>query len=132
MRHLLLSSLLFVVLLTSCSSSSDNNSSSNLFNPPNWIQGTWRDNASFGFKFTPDNVCQLVSTNENCFKEMINSYNASIPNSSSVDEEINTNTEYKFSYTVQSTTQYFHFIKLTNNTIEYHQDSGVSPVYTKQ
>lgn len=116
--------LLFVftaLLLFSCSSSSDdnNNSSNSDFHPPAWIQGTWKDDTSFGYKFTSDNVCLLVSINQNCFKEMINNYNASIPNSSSVNESIKSDTEYKFSYTVQGTTQYFHFKKITNTKIEF-------------
>jgi hypothetical protein len=124
--------LLVVILIFSCSSpSSDDNNSSN-FNPPSWIQGTWKDNASFGFKFTSNNVCQLISTNQNCFKEMIDYYNASIPNSATVEEETISETEYEFSYTVSGVTQYFHFIKLSNTSIEYNQPSGINPIYVKQ
>lgn len=122
------------IILLSCSSS-DNSSSTNAaseFHPPSWIQGVWRDEASFGFKFTSNNVCQLASTNQNCFKEMIDSYNQTNGITTSVDEEIISNDEYKFSYTVSAVTQYFHFVKESNNTIEYVQPNGMNPIYTKQ
>ena len=121
-----------VILLFSCSSSDNNSSNSNSFHPPSWIHGTWVDNASFGFKFTSNNVCQLISTNQNCFKEIIESYNSAIPNSATVSEETISNTEYEFSYTVSGVTQYYHFVKISNTSIEYQQPSGINPVYIKQ
>jgi hypothetical protein len=125
--------LLIITLMTlSCSSDSGNDSANNKFNPPNWIQGTWQDNTAFGFKFTSNNVCQLISTNQSCFKEMIDSYNASIPNSATVEEETISDTEYKFSYSVSGVTQYYHFVKLSNTSIEFNQSSGNNPIYFKQ
>jgi hypothetical protein len=124
--------LIITLMLLSCSSDSESDNANINFNPPNWIQGSWRDNITSGFKFTTNNVCQLVSTNQNCFKEMIDSYNASIPNSVTVEEETISDTEYKFSYTVSGVTQYYHFIKLSNTSIELIQPSGINPIFTKQ
>jgi len=124
--------LILTALLISCSNSDNDSSNVNLFNPPNWIRGNWIDDASFGFRFTSNNVCQLISTNQNCFKEMMENYISIDVISASVDEEIISDNEYKFSYTVSGVTQYFHFVKLTNTSIEYVQSTGVNPVYYKQ
>lgn len=127
--------LLFVfisVLIFSCSSNSDDSpSSSNLFNPPTWIHGSW-SNPIGGYKFTTNNVCQINSVSELCFKRMIEDYNSALPNSSTVNEEIISDSEYKFSYTVQSTTQYFHFVKTSNTEIEMLDTQGQGSILTKQ
>lgn len=113
--------LLSFVTLLSCSSSDDNssnnNSSNSKFHPPAWIQGKWMSEISVGYKFTSDNVCTVMSTTETCLKEMVEQYNTHGTNAT-VNESIVSGSEYKFSYTVQSVTQTFHFIKINNTKIE--------------
>lgn len=130
MKKLLIFTLIFCLL--SCSSSDDNNSSSsNLFNPPGWIHGEWENDISFGYIFSSDNVCQINFTNEICFKEMIENYNSTIPNTATVNEIVNNDTEYKFSYSVYSVTQFFSFKKISNTTIEFTDENQGSTILTK-
>lgn len=86
----ILFALIVTTVLFGCSS--DDNSvsgGSNRFNPPNWIHGTWLDMSESGYKFTSNNVCQITSFNQLCFKEMVDNYNAIGTVEVSVDEEIN-------------------------------------------
>ena len=130
MKKLILLATLFAIL--SCSSSDNNSTSSNIsFNPPSWIQGTWIGIIGSGYKFTTNNVCQIVSTNQNCFNEMLQMYSGS-GGSVSVVESINTNTEYKFSYTVQSSTTEFYFKKGATNNVIYIFSNGSNTPLTKQ
>jgi hypothetical protein len=122
---------LLSVFITGCSTS-DDSSNSELFNPPSWIQGTWKNDISFGYIFTSNNVCQINFSNEICFKEMIEDYNATIPNTASVNEIVNNDTEYKFSYSVYSVTQFFHFKKLSNSAIEFYDESDNSTILDKE
>ena len=131
--------LLFVSLLFSCSNSDSSNSSSTnnkSFHPPSWIQGTWVqyfDNVTSGsgYKFTSDNVCQVLPGYQQCFKEMLDIY--SNPNVVvTVNESINTNTEYKFSYTIQSVTSEYYFKKGTVNNTIYQISGGNEIEFTKQ
>lgn len=126
--------LFIVVVLFSCSSDDNSGSggSNNRFNPPSWIHGTWLDITESGYKFSNNNVCQITSFNQLCFKEMIEDYNSTGAVEVSVDEEIKSNTEYKFSYTVAGTTQEFHFRKLSDTEIEMVSSLGVNPVFEKQ
>jgi hypothetical protein len=70
--------LLFVTVLSfGCSSSDNSSSDSNIFNPPSWIHGTWgvkyTDDSEITpiFRFSSDNVCQIISTTTLCWKESI-------------------------------------------------------------
>jgi len=110
--------ILFVLslfLLLSCSSSSDDNNSSNLFNPPAWIQGSW-SNEIASFIFKKNDFCTRVSNLESCLNDNLLAAKKSGV-SVNVDEEISEN-EYKFSYTIQGQTSYYHFKKITNAEIE--------------
>lgn len=122
------------MVLLGCSS--DDNSGSNgnnqFFNPPSWIHGTWLDISESGYRFTSNNVCQITSFNQLCFKEMLENYNTTGAVEVNVDEEIKSNTEYKFSYTVAGTTQEFHFRKLSDTEIEMVSSLGVNPILYKQ
>ncbi len=112
----------FVTLL-SCSSSDDNSNNKLEFHPPAWIQGTWMQiingQAFNGYKFTSNNVCiKLSPTTEQCYKEMLDSYNNSVANPT-ISEPIISSTEYKFSFTMQGSTQTYHFRKISNTEIEW-------------
>lgn len=130
--------LLFTLIITTTlfSCLSDNNSGSggniNSFNPPNWIHGTWLDMSESGYKFTSNNVCQITSFNQLCFKEMLDNYNTTGAVEASVDEEIKSNEEYKFSYTIAGVSQEYHFIKVSNTEIEVVSSFGVNPILYKQ
>jgi hypothetical protein len=129
----ILFALIVTTVLFGCSS--DDNSGSggnNNFNPPNWIHGTWLDMSESGYKFTSNNVCQISSFNQICFKEMVDNSNATGAVEVSVDEEIKSNEEYKFSYTVAGVSQEYHFIKVSNTEIEVVSSFGVNPVLYKQ
>lgn len=63
---------------------------------------------------------------------MLENYNTTGAVEVNVDEEIKSNTEYKFSYTVAGTTQEFHFRKLSDTEIEMVSSLGVNPVFEKQ
>lgn len=127
--------LLFVfmsLLLFSCTSNSDDSPSSSIrFNPPAWIHGSW-SNGIAGYKFTTNNVCPFTSASESCLKKTLEDLNSALPNSSTVNEEIISDTEYKFSYTVQSITQYLHFVKISNTEIGMLDTQGQSSILTKQ
>lgn len=114
MRKLLF--VLSLVILFSCSSSSDDDNSSNLFNPPSWIQGTWKDGLSLGYRFSSNDFCLLASSLETCHRQTLEHFQKSGA-SVNVDEDISEN-EYKFSYTIQGQTSYYHFKKITNTKIE--------------
>ena len=79
MKKILISTIL-TVLLISCSSSDDTSSNnSSPYSPPAWIHGTWGLKAGVGvpndmafYKFTTDNVCQLINgISSMCWKESI-------------------------------------------------------------
>lgn len=114
MRKLLF--VLSLVILFSCSSSSDDDNSSNLFNPPSWILGTW-SNEIASFVFKKNDFCTRVSNLESCLNDnLLAAKKTGV--SVNVDEEISEN-EYKFSYTIQGQTSYYHFKKITNTKIEF-------------
>lgn len=121
------------VFLFGCTSSDDDSASNNSFNPPSWIQGRWlEESKTFGYKFSTNNVCLISSSTDACFKESMDVYNGT-QIITSVNEEIKSDTEYKFSYTIQSMTQYFHFVKVSNTEIkdEKNDPNGYN-LYTKQ
>lgn len=133
-----ISILVLVLILFSCSdSNSDNPTSSNnrTFHPPSWIQGRWIYNSAVmnvGYKFATNDVCQVLGSIDNCFKASIDLYNGTQV-ITAVNEEIISNTEYKLSYTIQSTTFYFHFVKVSATKIkEVVADPDGDLLYTKQ
>lgn len=76
--------LLFVsILFIGCSDDDSNSVNSGIYNPPDWIQGTWGmaetefTNEVAYFKFTSDDICQLTSLSSVCWKEMAQNYQTS-------------------------------------------------------
>lgn len=118
---------LFLVVFTlgACSSSDDdgNNSSNSQITPPAWIQGTWyHENGDIGmgigFRFTHDDICQLVGGGaiSNCMKENINiTHGTQIV--TKVDQQIS-DTEYKCVVTIGPQVLDFHFRKVSSNSIK--------------
>lgn len=132
MKKLLLV-LISTVFLFGCSSDEDSGSNTS-FNPPSWIQGKWldKDYPIMGYRFTNNDVLSILQTTEFSFGEQIKSVNIAGANTS-INEEIKTSTEYKFSYTLSSVTQYYHFVKVSNNTFkDALNDPNGYNIYTKQ
>lgn len=123
---------LFTIL--SCSNSdNDSNTNTDGFNPPAWIQGTWKNSdTQGGFSFSSDNVCSVSPSMQICYKETLANYNKA-GLTTSINESINSQTEYKFSYTVQGgLTVEYHLKKGTaDNVIYFVSVSGEIPL-TKQ
>jgi len=121
------------VFLFGCSSDGDSGSN-NSFNPPSWTQGNWLEEnlGVSGYRFTNNDVMSVIMTTEFSFGEQIKSVN-NVGANTSINEEIKTSTEYKFSYTLQSSTQYFHFVKVSNTKFrdELNDPDGYN-LYVKQ
>ncbi len=132
MKKLLLV-LISTVFLFGCSSSDGDSGSNTSFNPPSWIQGRWLvESGGFGYRFTNNDVMSVILTTEFSFGEQIKSVN-NVGANTSINEEIKTSTEYKFSYTLQSATQYYHFIKVSNTKFkDVLNDPNGYNLYTKQ
>ncbi|AWG20441.1 hypothetical protein FFWV33_02300 [Flavobacterium faecale] len=115
--------LTLLLLTISCSDSSTDNSTNSdnkSFHPPTWIQSRWTTDlggSKFGYNFKSNDVCTIINSTDNCFKAMLNIYKGTQA-IISVNEEIISETEYKFSYTIQSFTQYYHFIKVSPTSIK--------------
>jgi YHS domain-containing protein len=112
-----------IIFLISCSSSdSDNNSNSSL-HPPSWIQGTWAQVITDPIiiipfcKFTSNDFCLIASNLETCIRQPLENASQSGANVN-VDETIS-DTEYKFSYSIEGQTYYYHFIKISDTKIEF-------------
>lgn len=112
-----------IVLLTlSCSSSSDDNSSNNnssKITPPAWIQGTWSYvdfPASYSYKLSTNNVCQITVASEVCMKEYIELYQNT--NAMTNVEQRISDTEYYCKITIQGASNIYYFEKISDNTIK--------------
>ncbi|HBK83510.1 MAG TPA: hypothetical protein DDZ41_07915 [Flavobacterium sp.] len=109
-------------LFLNCSNDNDSSTSSStslVFNPPSWIQGRWLDkNLNFmGYRFTGNDFALITGSSEVSIGKEIKWLNDA-GGTATINEEIKTSVEYKFSYTIQSVTQYFHFVKVTNTEIK--------------
>ena len=133
MKKLLLV-LFSAVFLFGCSSSDGNSGSNTSFNPPSWIQGRWLEEnlGVSGYRFTNNDVMLVITTTEFSIGGQIKSAN-NVGVKTSINEEIKTNTEYKFSYTIESSTQYFHFVKVSDTKFKdaLNDPNGYS-LYVKQ
>lgn len=123
---------LAVFLAVSCSSPDDSHSTLvSDFHPPQWIQGTWKEelfgiDSRTGFKFSANDLCTLMGAAEHCQQEIIDSQRKSGINTT-VEETI-TNTSYsvKISSSVRQKT--FSFQKISDTKIEWASDSTIALV----
>ena len=64
--------------ITFSSSDDDNNNSFTYFNPPEWIQGTFRQssdtNLGVGFRFTDNDFCNIITNAVQCYKKQLRSF----------------------------------------------------------
>lgn len=119
-----------IILLTSVTfSSSDddnNNNSSAYFNPPEWIQGTFRQssdtNLGVGFRFIDNDFCNITINAVQCYNKQLQSF-ANVGGIANVKETI-TDTQYSIEITLQSSTVYYEFRKISDIKIEWVSASG--------
>lgn len=135
-KHLFLALSLTAALLTiSCSSNNeDDNTTTNqqpattqYFHPPTWIQGTWGvtngTTSNKLYKFTADDFILLATgVSELSMTGTIKSGS----NGGSVDETVNSNTQYNFTvkYNITTTTQSFEFRKASATQIQWKDNSN--------
>lgn len=130
MKKILFLFSLFMIL--SCSSSDDSASSSD-FNPPSWIQGTWKEenDIGLGLKFSTNNVIIINPTIETSLQGLVDSAR-NAGQTTSVDETIsNTSYSVKMNFYGGGSTIYT-FKKTSTNTIVWSQITGLDIVYIKQ
>jgi hypothetical protein len=124
--------LLILIFFIACSSE-DSSSNKSSFNPPEWIQGTWKDTDNFdGFKFTNNGFCTIMFgggslTLINCFP---------ILPGITVQETTISNTDYVFDITISPTPSsttifHYHFKKISATKIQ-QIDDVFEGIYTKQ
>jgi hypothetical protein len=122
MKKILFLFSLFMVL--SCSSSDDNASSSD-FNPPAWIQGTWKQEGGVSFSFTKNDICVTTYTGGGQCQQASADFIRKGGMTVKVTEEIS-NTFYsaKADYSNGQSVTYA-FNKISNTVIEWTAVSGV-------
>jgi len=122
---------IILILITSATlscSGDDNKSSQNntYFNPPEWIQGTFKQssdaNLGVGFKFTDNDFCNVIVNATQCYKEQLQSF-SNVGGVADVEETI-TDTEYAVEITLQSSTVYYRFLKISSTKIMWISSSG--------
>lgn len=123
MKKLIL--LLSLIIVTSCSSSSSDDDSGNVnpntayFNPPVWIQGTWKETVTGAtYTFTKDDIIYAIGGNRVSNKEQVLSLKESGSKDVSVIETINNNSytaDYKITRDVTTT---FSFSKISETKIK--------------
>lgn len=124
-------SLTATLLTTSCSNNNDDDNTptnqqppatTQYFHPPTWIQGTWGvtngTTSNKLYKFTADDFILLVT---GVSEQSMTGTIKSSPNGGSVDETVNSNTQYNFTvkYNITTTTQSFEFIKVSATQIQW-------------
>ncbi|MFN4362531.1 hypothetical protein [Chryseobacterium hispalense] len=135
-KHLfLVLSITTILLTTSClSNNDDDNIPTNqqpltiqYFHPPAWIQGTWGvtngTTSNKLYKFTVDDFILLVT---GVSEQSMTGTIKSSPNGGSVDETVNSNTQYNFTvkYNISPTTQSFEFRKISATQIQWKDNSN--------
>ena len=113
--------ILLIVITTffACDSSDDSSdtNSESVFNPPTWIQGTWAaDNADeAGVKFTSDNFCTIIANVDACLAAVIEGSFGTIR----VENEVISDTDYKFTINRTTGSTNFHYRKKTDNSMVF-------------
>jgi len=128
MKKLLL--LLALIIITSCSTSDDDKTvEKNYFNPPVWIQGTWKEpKTGATFTFTRDNViCNLNKTEINFKKNATDVKD--LGGHINVQETINDNL-YSANFEYGDRSLLISFTKNSNTEIE--STTYLPGVFTKQ
>lgn len=121
MKKIFLLSVLFLFFI-SCSSNDDSSSSNSPYNPPSWIQGTWgyEGDDSPVYKFTSDDVCQIIQVSTHCWKESILDFPDNISGS-----DVGTDDTYEVSYVSGVTSLTLSFVKISSTVIIW-TNSGYS------
>lgn len=116
--------------LLSCSSSDESTNNSD-FNPPTWIQGTWKyGDSGVGFKFSSNNIYVLTPPSEQSLQGLVDLARNGGQATSVEETTLNTSYSAKMNfYGGQSTT--YTFKKLSDTKIEYEL-YGSTMIYIKQ
>lgn len=124
------------LLIFSCSTSDEgSNASGSDFNPPAWIQGTWKLDIDgdgiaedIGFKFTSNDMCTILLQTEQCQKGLFDTMRQS--GQKVTVEEIISDTFYsaKVSYSAGQSMTYS-FKKISKTKIE---TGSLGQIYDKQ
>lgn len=125
---------LFISALFLFSCSGDNNSESlnQFLNPPTWIQGTWGLHSEISgevpmFKFTNDDFCTIVNGGSTltCWDAMGNTHE------SITIEDTSTETSYNVSMTQAGSTTFYHFVRISDNEIQWMNSAAQNPILIK-
>lgn len=109
----LLISVVFVSLFVSCDLFNHNY----IFNPPNWIKGEWSDrNSTNNYQFSDNNVVLESSRISLNFQEAFR-YR-------SIKEPKRLFDEYVISVTESGVNSFYHFIKTSENSLNYYVSTG--------
>ncbi|PZU20274.1 MAG: hypothetical protein DI622_08185 [Chryseobacterium sp.] len=123
------------LITVNCSNSNDDDNiptnqqpaTTQYFHPPAWIQGTWGvtngTTSNKLFRFTADDFILLVT---GVSEQSMTGTIKSSPNGGSVDETVNSNTQYNFTvkYNITTTTQSFEFRKVSATKIQWKDNSS--------
>ncbi|MDW5288007.1 hypothetical protein [Formosa sp. PL04] len=118
--------ILLIVITTFFACDSSDDSQEQVFNPPNWIQGTWdADNADeANVKFTTDNFCTIILNVEACLASAIEGSYGTIR----IENEVVTDTDYKFTINRTTGSTNFHYRKKTDSTMVFVLLSNIETV----
>lgn len=121
--------LVFLITLTSCSSDSETNSDIAI-TPPEWIQGTWMQEGSNGFKFTNnDLILMLLGGAQQSQKELLLVAAKSDQSVSATNGGSSDSYSLTFNLSAGQSVVYI-FEKLSDNSITWTGASG--SVFIKQ
>ncbi len=134
MKNFKILSVLFlfgILSLSSCkkddtsSSSSTNNSNNKTLHPPTWIQATWKDDQSNGYRFTSNDMFTLILGSELSVTE-------SLKEGEYFTETIEDNMYEFIIHRNTNSTEPWHFNKLSDTQIEHVDNMNEHRTYTKQ
>ena len=99
----------------------------NTFSPPTWIQGSWVDaSGNYELDFTAENVTASIMGVEYDYGILYRD-----PQTYTVTETMNSQTEYAFTVTTQGATIPHRFIKISPTQLRYEVNTVIA-TFTKQ
>lgn len=121
------------VVLLSCSddSSDSTNSVTEAINPPSWAIGTWYSQADgistgIGYKISEHDFCTVLSSTQNCWREVVNSTAGQI----TVTEQ-KSDTDYTITMSGAGSNTTVHFRKISATQINTVSTTGSQVPYYK-
>lgn len=123
-----------IFVLLSCSSSDESSNNSD-FNPPAWIQGTWKQESDIGgltnsFSFPENDICFVnLGAAKQCQQGLVNLARQGRMKVNVIEAISDTHYSAEIIYSSGQSTTYS-FNKISNTEIEFEAVTGV--VFTKQ